>query len=149
MNIHQIVEIELKYGIKPTPEQLTAYKKQTNTELKLNEDGTVHYWSRPLSISLDKALQLKIPFEILKVLDYVGTESLVAQGIQQAAQTVGPVNERCQVIVGSSAYNVTEVKLLADQCTDSLQCELNDGWHILAVCVQPNQRRPDYVMGKS
>jgi hypothetical protein len=35
-----------------------------------------------------------------------------------------------------------------DLCTDSLRGYLEDGWHILAICPQPKQRRPDYVLGK-
>ena len=35
-----------------------------------------------------------------------------------------------------------------DVCTDVLQQELNNGWRIIAICVQADQRRPDYILGR-
>jgi hypothetical protein len=58
-------------------------------------------------------------------------------------------NERCHVHVGGgliTTYN--ELLLKEDVCTDVLQEELNKGWRIIAVCVQPDQRRPDYILGR-
>lgn len=58
-------------------------------------------------------------------------------------------NQKVNVHVGGGlivTYN--DLKLMEDSCTDILQNELNDGWRIIAVCVQPNQRRPDYVLGR-
>lgn len=45
-----------------------------------------------------------------------------------------------------SLYN--DVLLLEDACTDRLQSHLVDGWRIIAACPQPNQRRPDYILGR-
>ena len=42
----------------------------------------------------------------------------------------------------------TRLLLLSDACTDELQGALRDGWRIIAVCPQPSQRRPDYVLGR-
>lgn len=58
-------------------------------------------------------------------------------------------NQKCDVHVGGGmlvTYN--DLKLKENSCTDELQCELNNGWRIIAVCVQPDQRRPDYVLGR-
>lgn len=58
-------------------------------------------------------------------------------------------NQKCNVHVGGGlivTYN--DLKLKEDCCTDELQSELNNGWRIIAVCVQPDQRRPDYVLGR-
>lgn len=58
-------------------------------------------------------------------------------------------NQKVNVHVGGGlivTYN--DLKLMEDTCTDQLQNELNDGWRIIAVCVQPDQRRPDYVLGR-
>lgn len=49
--------------------------------------------------------------------------------------------------IGLIAMN--EVKVLNDACTDSLQQELDEGWSILAVCPPNEQRRPDYILGRS
>lgn len=45
--------------------------------------------------------------------------------------------------------NVREVDVLEDACTDQLQDWLNEGWRILAVCPQPDSRRPDYILGRN
>lgn len=38
--------------------------------------------------------------------------------------------------------------LLEDACTDQLQGALNSGWRIISACPQPDQRRPDYILGR-
>lgn len=43
---------------------------------------------------------------------------------------------------------INQTMLLEDCCTDYLQQHLSKGWRIIAICPQPNQRRPDYVLGK-
>jgi len=58
-------------------------------------------------------------------------------------------NQKCNVHVGGGLLvTFNELCLKEDICTDELQIELNDGWRILAVCVQPDQRRPDYILGR-
>jgi len=59
-------------------------------------------------------------------------------------------NERVQVHVpGLGLLLINEVVVETDLCTEKLQNLLNDGWRIIAACPQPNQRRPDYVLGKT
>jgi hypothetical protein len=58
-------------------------------------------------------------------------------------------NQKVNVHVGGgliTTYN--ELSLKENTCTDILQTELNNGWRIIAVCVQPDQRRPDYILGR-
>lgn len=58
-------------------------------------------------------------------------------------------NSKTNVHVGGgliTTYN--DLLLKEDVCTDILQTELNNGWRIIAVCVQPDQRRPDYILGR-
>lgn len=58
-------------------------------------------------------------------------------------------NEKVNVHVGGgliTTYN--DLALKENACTDELQSELNNGWRIIAVCVQPDQRRPDYILGR-
>lgn len=42
-----------------------------------------------------------------------------------------------------------EVDWMEDACTERLQDKLDDGWRILAICPQPDQRRPDYILGRT
>lgn len=60
------------------------------------------------------------------------------------------VNKRVHVHVpGFTLLGMTEVDWLEDSCTQVLQDRLDAGWRILAVCPQPDQRRPDYVLGRT
>ena len=59
------------------------------------------------------------------------------------------LNQKVNVHVGGGlivTYN--ELLLKENCCTDELQECLTEGWRIIAVCVQPDQRRPDYVLGR-
>lgn len=59
-------------------------------------------------------------------------------------------NEKCEVHVGGFALlSIDSVMLCEDCCTDRLQGHLDEGWRILSVNVQPDQRRPDYILGRS
>lgn len=59
------------------------------------------------------------------------------------------INQRVNVAVpGLGLMLIDEVRVCTNYCTDSLQDELREGWHILAICPQPDQRRPDYVLGR-
>jgi hypothetical protein len=59
-------------------------------------------------------------------------------------------NSKVEVHVpGLGLLAIDEVRVETDCCTDRLQDCLADGWHILAACPQPDQRRPDYVLGRT
>lgn len=59
-------------------------------------------------------------------------------------------NAKCHVHVpGLGLLKIDEVSVLEDGCTNELSRWLSDGWQILAVCPQPNQRRPDYILGRT
>lgn len=47
--------------------------------------------------------------------------------------------------LGLNQYN--SLMMCEDICTDRLQQYLDDGWRIIAVCPQPDSRRPDYILG--
>lgn len=58
-------------------------------------------------------------------------------------------NQKCNVHVSNNMllhFNKTKVEY--DCCTDHLNKQLSEGWRIIAVCPQPDQRRPDYVLGR-
>lgn len=59
------------------------------------------------------------------------------------------LNQKCDVHIGGGLLmTVNEVQVFEDYCTEELQKRLDGGWRILAVCVQPDGRRPDYVLGR-
>lgn len=51
-------------------------------------------------------------------------------------------------VPGYALLEIAEVGVKEDCCTDELGRCLLDGWKILAICPQPDQRRPDYVLGR-
>lgn len=58
-------------------------------------------------------------------------------------------NEKCDVhIANLGLLSINQVGLIEDACTDALQDILNKGWRIITVCPQPDQRRPDYILGR-
>lgn len=58
-------------------------------------------------------------------------------------------NTRCDVhMPGQALSTYNEVQLLEDSCTDVLQAQMAAGWRLIAACPQPDQRRPDYILGR-
>lgn len=59
-------------------------------------------------------------------------------------------NDKCrQEQPGLALHNVQQTMLAEDCCTDALQEHLANGWRILAIQPQPDQRRPDYILGRN
>lgn len=59
-------------------------------------------------------------------------------------------NRKCQQEQPSNnLLSINQTILLEDSCTDNLQVHIADGWRILAIQPQPNQRRPDYILGRN
>lgn len=58
-------------------------------------------------------------------------------------------NHKCEVHMPGQALSMyNDMMLLEDACTDALQANLNKGWRIVAAMPQPDQRRPDYILGR-
>ena len=58
-------------------------------------------------------------------------------------------NQKCNVHVGGGLLVTFNDLLLKENCcTDVLMSEFNNGWRVMAVCVQPDQPRPDYILGR-
>lgn len=58
-------------------------------------------------------------------------------------------NDKChQHQPNNALFGITEIMLLENSCTDALQEQLARGWRIIAVQPQPDQRRPDYILGR-
>jgi len=80
-----------------------------------------------LSVALDKLNNLNIP------------------GFNHRSE----FNEKVDVhMPGNLLMSFNETLLIEDSCTDVLQDSLNNGWRVVAVCPQPDQRRPDYILGR-
>lgn len=75
-------------------------------------------------------------------------DSMVAK-LEQLSSAYGNFNGRCDVhMPGNLLLQFNRILLLEDQCSDSLQEALDKGWRIISAQPQPDQRRPDYIMGR-
>ena len=57
-------------------------------------------------------------------------------------------NQECNVHVPNlGLLAINQLAYATDYCTEELQALLDRGYRIIAACPQPNQRRPDYILG--
>ena len=138
------------YGTKLTPEQRAVAQPFVREEIPEVTDFRTLEGDVLAVLSALPGVRLSIDGgEIPATAWEVVTERLMR--IEQRIATAAPaVNERCNVVVpGLGLMEIREVCVESDFCTERLQERLNDGWRILAICVQPDQRRPDYVLGRN
>jgi hypothetical protein len=149
MNLH---EISLSYShCRLTVEQIDLLKtisfSTVSHEDKPDDSGKFYVFAKPLvdDAGLGRLAAEGIQYSVVKTRPLTGPE---APAIAQ--RETGAFNSKVQVhVAGLGLLNVTEVENHNDCCTEYLQEKLADGWRILAVCVQPDQRRPDYILGRS
>lgn len=147
-----LVELEQGYGAPLLTEaQLSIIATHAISPVELRDDesngvkGKRLGWSEKLIVSADMIGAFP-GWSIVRTIDNGSTRSLTTFG--QRNTTV--VNERCHVAVaGLGLLTIDEVEVEGDCCTDHLNKRLSEGWRIVAVCVQPDQRRPDYVLGRT
>jgi hypothetical protein len=99
----------------------------------------------------------KKPFTIKEILPYsLNNETIFLERLNSNIEQLltspkveAYFNNKCNTHVSDiSLFSVTETLLLESGCTDTLQSKLKDGWRILSICPQPDQRRPDYILGR-
>lgn len=98
--------------------------------------------------------ELKIEQEVVLTISdtaqsMIESMQLVAEKLDNMKGGGDQYNGKCEVHMPGNAlmtYNVT--MLLEDSCTDELQAQIDKGWRIIAACPQPDQRRPDYILGR-
>lgn len=112
-------------------------------------------------LSKDQLIELMVGNLKFEVLQEVKVEVDIAQQLIDLAEKPIKVvmaadgdnsttyNNSCEVhMPGNMLTMYNEVCILDDCCSDVLQSNLNAGWRIIAACPQPDQRRPDYVLGR-
>jgi len=108
----------------------------------------------------DFSRKINIPFKVIssKILNFAANQTLdFSKSFRQLEELSNSLNDKikdvtfnqkCDVhISGNMLLTINDLILIEDSCTDEIQIELNNGWRIVAVCVQP-QRRPDYILGR-
>lgn len=84
-----------------------------------------------------------------QVNDTMSKFNLMAERLLAMPAMERSLNQVCEVhMPGQALATYNEVQLLQDACSDGLQDSLDEGWRILAACPQPDQRRPDYILGR-
>lgn len=149
--------VEFQHDRVWTKEEQEALTEASLTSPKFYDESMSHYegqiqYGCELIMSLSNAAQ----FGEYKVIRYVGKaiskelNEFQEQLIKMSGKAEPSLNQRLQVVVPSlGVLALNQVRVCVDMCTNSLQSELDDGWRIVAVCPQPDQRRPDYILGRS
>lgn len=152
------VESEAEYANKLAPYRALGYVAFDEDE-QYAEDKSYY---QPLKqskyvLSADQVIELslkKIPFTMLREVKVEVDISqklieLAEQPVMLTSEGGNTYNTKCEVHMPGQALSLyNEVQLLVDACTDQVQCSLASGWRIIAACPQPDQRRPDYILGR-
>ena len=138
-------EVEFSYSHKFSPDERAEFNAAAVVPGTFFDDGG-HYGKTVIDGATLVAWAHKLP-TIHRILGGK-TEAVVAK-LEEPVHAP-PVNERCHVAVpGLGLLVIDDVINLDDCCTDRLRDFLDDGWRIIAVCVQPDTRRPDYILGRT
>lgn len=113
-----------------------------------------------LSITSRFVVDVNYDFSLSHINDYiVESQTSMVGMMKRQVETMNQIgkammdseqhfNKRCDTPVSDTfLHKVNQTTILYDSCTDVLQQHLHDGWRILSITPQPNQRRPDYVLG--
>lgn len=169
-----MTRLSIRCGSKVTPEQLAVLNRHVEQELKTYpEDYQYEYMRGHLNCGTfraDPSELLREPLlrglEFSMVVEEIGitawealTDRLIAMEkkitrfsceAEEARVTSPQVNTKVHVHVPNlGLLMIDEVSVQEDLCTKELQNILDEGWRILAICPQPDQRRPDYVLGRA
>ena len=86
----------------------------------------------------------KIAFTIISSKSFDMPKAKVPEG-----NSFANYNNKVEVhMPGQALANYNELMLLEDCCTDEVARSLDNGWRIIASCPQPDQRRPDWILGR-
>jgi hypothetical protein len=162
---HKIRDIECKLTdngsyVTANNEIVASYWLVDEVDESVDMSNTVLVTGSHLVDLLKFAPLCKFPYSILECVQPSTAPDIlqellftVESKVERLVATISNVNKdfntKCDVHVGGGLIaTFNEVCLKEDTCTDALQTTLTDGWRIIAVCVQPDQRRPDYILGR-
>lgn len=141
-----ICTCRLRYGLHATPDQqlrLRALILRGGPPVFTPDGGCENAWD-----TLFVDFRDLLPGDLAMFDDITPAFGRRGSEIEDLPRASVVVNKQVHVAVpGNGLLEMKDVLLLADACTDVLRSHLADGWQIIAVCPQPDQRRPDYVLG--
>lgn len=86
--------------------------------------------------------------EIKKLTENIEYKIANINGHSQYSFKADKVTENFKVSGERSLLEIREITYREDYCSEELQELIKEGWKLIAVCPQNNQRRPDYVLGR-
>lgn len=150
------------HGTVLTEEQLLAVNLLTDRPVELEEDEKqedgrykVKWFGGHYEGNIRQVMQVIGPKNRITI-QGLGNPNPIIELVQRVEDLLaevrsrGPFNEKVGVGIqapDNALMEVRSTKVLEDSCSDALDEELADGWIIIAACPQPDQRRPDYVLG--
>ncbi len=164
-----ICKVQFPHMTKYTSEQILKLRKLLDRPLETDEpddDGlvTLKYSYQDYEADVPSLLEAgfykfsieeKVSGPLLGVIERVAATlerleaTLANRPILEVPKQDAYFNAKCDVHVpGLGLLALNQVKLLENTCTDELQALLDEGWRVVAACPQPDQRRPDYVLGR-
>ncbi|MFB0831480.1 hypothetical protein ACEU2D_17990 [Brevibacillus laterosporus] len=155
-------ELQKFYNWTHTYDQDEAEKSEGKKQFVVNSDHVELKSTKEYLIEVESFIQ-RFPTVKIKIRGIVQTSNEavgnmlkqmqeVQDKFQKALQSFDEkieFNQKCDVHIGNlGLLNINQLGYAVNKCTEELQVILNQGWRILAVCPQSNQRRPDYVLGR-
>ncbi|QOS99967.1 hypothetical protein JNUCC42_04215 [Brevibacterium sp. JNUCC-42] len=155
-------ELQKFYSWKHTYDQEEAEKSEGKKQFVVKSDYVDLSSVKEYLIEVESFIQ-KFPTIRIKIRGIVQTSNgtvanmlkqmqEVQDKFQKALQSFDEkieFNQKCDVHIGNlGLLNINQLGYAVNKCSKELQEVLNQGWRILAVCPQSNQRRPDYVLGR-
>lgn len=138
--------------LSPDYPKLTYYHQ--NLTILATDEAIVAFMSRRFEVKI--STDNPVPCWINQMLSTL-TDRMTTKGFNGDNGSMDPYdgkyygehfNQRVEVHTpGNALATYNRVMLMEDACTDALQEKLSEGWRIIAVCPQPDQRRPDYILG--
>lgn len=141
----------------------SKFKKVDFLKIKENKYGDESYFDaleeKRYVLNRDQILDLSINDIRFKILQKINVSVDITQQLIELAEKPVQIalnseqgntyNNKCEVhMPGHMLGMYNDILLLEDCCSDQLQSALNSGWRIIAACPQPDQRRPDYILGR-
>jgi hypothetical protein len=149
-----------KHSLDPKDQDVIDGKKELVTESEIVELKTDKEYIADLDLFLVKHPQIKINIRGLpQAVDGTNSYQTIVQqmisvyekfetALKQFDQSV-EFNQKCDVHVSNlGLLHINQTGYAVDYCTEQLQELLVNGWRIIACCVQPDGRRPDYILGR-
>lgn len=127
------------------PESPNHYHFTREETQVVSRDRYVVLLEAGLKLELEQVIYVNVdPAEVFQ-----RVSETYSRGLEMPSAGGNTYNNKCEVhMPGNMLATYNQVQLLEDSCTDALQSALSAGWRIIAVCPQPDSRRPDYIMGR-